>query len=172
MKRKVITFLMIVICFLIQSTILNHFRLGFIKPNLLLVVVSSLGFIRGRKTGLWVGLVCGLFADVFWGNLLGFYTLIYVVIGYVNGMFRRLFYDEDIKLPLALVAMSEFLYGVIVYVCMFMLKGEFEFTYYLFNIILPELIYTVLATLIMYQIILRINRKLEEEEQRSASRFV
>jgi rod shape-determining protein MreD len=146
--------------------------LGSIKPNLLLILVSSLGFIRGKKSGMRVGLVCGLFADVFWGNLLGFYTLIFIVIGYINGMFRRLFYDEDIKLPLLLVGMSEFIYGVIIYICMFMLKGEFNFGYYLFNIILPELIYTVLATLVLYQIILRINRKLVNEEQRSASRFV
>ncbi|MFR5316662.1 MAG: rod shape-determining protein MreD, partial [Sellimonas intestinalis] len=33
-------------------------------------------------------------------------------------------------------------------------------------------LYTVILTLIVYQIILRINRKLVEEEKRSASRFV
>ena len=172
MKRKVMTFLVILICFLVQSTILETFELGSVRPNLLLIVVTAFGFIRGKKTGMWVGVVCGLFADIFWGNLLGFYTLIYVIIGFVNGTFRRLFYDEDIKLPLALVGMSEMIYGVIVYVCMFMLQGEFEFSYYLFHIILPELVYTVLVTLVLYQIILYINRKLEEEEQRSASRFV
>ena len=138
----------------------------------MLIVVTAFGFIRGKKTGIWVGVICGLFADVFWGNLLGFYTLIYVIIGYINGAFRRLFYDEDIKLPLALVGMSEMLYGIMVYFCMFMLQGEFDFFYYLFHIILPELVYTVLVTLILYQLILCFNRKLEEEEQRSASRFV
>jgi len=172
MKRKFITFLVIIICFLIQSTMLNSFKLGSIQPNLLLIVVSSFGFIRGKKTGMWVGFVCGLIADVFWGNLLGFYTMIFVIIGYINGMFRRLYYDENIKLPLILVSMSELLYGCIVYVCMFMLKGEFNFSYYLFHIILSELVYTVLVTLVLYKIILLINHKLEEEEQRSASRFV
>lgn len=172
MKRKAMTFLTILICFLIQSTILANIELGTVRPNLLLIVVTAFGFIRGKKTGIWVGVICGLFADVFWGNLLGFYTLIYVIIGYINGSFRRLFYDEDIKLPLALVGMSELIYGIMVYFCMFMLQGEFDFIYYLFHIILPELVYTVLVTLVLYQIILRFNRRLEEEEQRSASRFV
>lgn len=172
MKRKVMTFLVILMCFLIQSTILEIFELGLIRPNLLLVVVTAFGFMRGKKTGIWVGFVCGLLADVFWGDLLGFYTLIYVIIGYINGSFRRLFYDDDIKLPLALVGMSEMIYGLIIYFCMFMLQGEFEFLYYLFHIILPELVYTVLITLVLYQIILYINHRLEEEEQRSASRFV
>ncbi len=172
MKRKVITFLIIIVCFLIQSTLLTNIQLGSIKPNLMLILVSAFGFIRGKKTGMSVGLVCGLLTDVFWGDLLGFYTLIYIIIGYINGMFRRLFYDEDVKLPVALVSLSELIYGVFVYVCLFMLKGEFNFAYYLFHIILPELVYSALATLVLYQIILNINNKLVTEEQRSASRFV
>ena len=94
------------------------------------------------------------------------------MIGYVNGMFKRLFYDEDIKLPIALIAASELAYGVITYVGVYMLNGDFHFGTYLLHIIIPELVYTILATLILYQIILQINRKLDAEEQRSASRFV
>ena len=54
---------------------------------------------RGRKEGMAVGVICGLLTDVFWGNTIGFYILLYTVIGYLNGTFERLFYDEDIKLP-------------------------------------------------------------------------
>ena len=53
-----------------------------------------------------------------------------------------------------------------------MLRGDFAFLTYLANIILPELVYTILVTLVLYQIILYVNKKLEEEEQRSASKFV
>jgi len=55
---------------------------------------------------------------------------------------------------------------------MFMLRGEFDFVYYLMHVIIPELIYTVGVTLILYQLILWINQKLEAEEKRSASKFV
>ncbi len=54
-----------------------------------------------------VGVICGLLTDVFWGNTIGFYILLYTVIGYLNGTFERLFYDEDIKLPLVLISGSE-----------------------------------------------------------------
>ena len=89
-----------------------------------------------------------------------------------NGFFQRVFYDEDIKLPLALIAGSEFLYGMVIYVLLFMLKSDFHFLNYLRHVIMPELVYTILVTLVLYQIILHINRRLEEEEKRSASRFV
>ena len=110
--------------------------------------------------------------DVFWGNTLGFYTLLFSVIGYMNGSFRRLFYDDDIKLPIALIAISELIYGLVTYFCMYLLQGDFAFEAYLRQIIMPELVYTILVTLILYQIILHINKKLEAEEQRSASKFV
>ena len=119
-----------------------------------------------------VGTISGLLVDIFWGQLLGFHTLLYTVIGYLNGSFERLFYDEDVKLPIVLISASEFLYGICIYVFVYMLQGDFAFGTYLFSIIIPELVYTILVTLILYQVILHINRKLESEEQRSASKFV
>ena len=103
--------------------------------------------------------------------MIGFYALIYTMIGYFNGLFRKRYYDEDIKLPLILITGSELLYGVI-YATMFMMRNRFDFIYYLKRIIMPELMYTLLITLVLYQIILHINRRLTEKEKRSASKFV
>lgn len=172
MKRKIITFCIIIICFLLQSTVFSKLTFASIRPNLMIIVVSSFGFMRGKKTGMIVGFFAGIMADIFWGNVLGFYALIFTVLGYLNGCFKRLFYDEDIKLPLVLIAGSELAYGLIVYFCFFLMQGDFRFSHYLVHVILPELVYTILVTLVLYQIILYINRKLETEEQRSASRFV
>ena len=172
MKRKIVTGLIILICFLLESTIFHKLTFASISPNLMIIVVSSFGFMRGKKTGMTVGFASGLLVDLLWGNMLGFHMLIFTVIGYLNGTFERLFYDEDIKLPIILITASELIYGLIIYGCMYMLQGDFLFGNYLFHIILPELVYTILVTLIVYQIILKINRKLESEEQRSASRFV
>ena len=172
MKRKVITFFIILISFLLQSTLFVKLKFGAVSPNLMLVVTSSFGFMRGHKSGIAVGAISGLLVDIFWGQLLGFHTLLYTVIGYLNGSFERLFYDEDVKLPIVLISASEFLYGICIYVFVYMLQGDFAFGTYLFSIIIPELVYTILVTLILYQVILHINRKLESEEQRSASKFV
>lgn len=172
MKRRLITFLIILLCFLLESTIFGRLAFASVKPNLLIIVTASFGFMRGKKTGMTVGIISGLFMDLFWGSTLGFYTLLFAVLGYINGCFRRLFYDEDIKLPIALITASELIYGLVLYICFYMLQGDFSFGGYLIKIIMPELVYTILVTLVLYQIILHINRKLETEEQRSASKFV
>lgn len=172
LKRKLIYMAIIVIAFLLESMLLPHLALASITPNLMLIVTASIGFMRGNKEGLFVGFFGGLLLDVFFGGYLGIYALIYAILGYCNGFFKRMFYEDDIKLPLVLISISDFIYGVVTYITRFMLNGDFRFFYYLKKIIIPEMLYTLLVTFIFYNIILRINQKLEAEEQRSASKFV
>lgn len=172
LRRKLAVFLIIAICFLLQSTLFQALAFASISPNLLIVVTSSFGFMRGRKEGMWIGFFCGLLLDIFFGSVIGFYALIYSYIGYVNGFFRKMFFPDDIKLPLILIALSDFSCNVMVYLFLFFLRGKFRFNYYLLHIILPELVYTILITIVMYFIILKVNQRLEMIERRSASKFV
>lgn len=172
MKRKLITVCIIIACFVLECTVFQRISFASITPNLMIIVTSSFGFMRGKRDGMMVGFLSGLLIDIMFSDLIGFYTLIYTVLGYANGFFRKIFYDDDIKLPLILIATSDFLYGNIVCIFMFIMRSRFDYFYYLKSIIFPELIYTILVTLILYQLILQINKKLESEEQRSASKFV
>ena len=172
MKRKLITVCIIIACFVLECTVFQRISFASITPNLMIIVTSSFGFMRGKREGMMVGFLSGLLIDIMFSDLIGFYTLIYSVLGYANGFFRKIFYDDDIKLPLILIATSDFLYGNIVCIFMFIMRSRFNYFYYLKSIIFPELIYTILVTLVLYQLILQINKKLEAEEQRSASKFV
>ena len=171
-KRFLITAVIIIAAYLLQCTVFSSLELAGIKPNLLIIVTASFGFMRGSREGVLVGFVSGLLADIQFGDMIGFYALIYLLVGYINGMFQRLYFDEDIKLPLFLIAISEFLYGIIVYFLTYLMRSDFNFLLYLNKIILPELIYTIVITLGLYPLILFINHKLEAEEKRSASKFV
>ena len=96
LRRKLAVFLIIAICFLLQSTFFQALAFASISPNLLIVVTSSFGFMRGRKEGMWIGFFCGLLLDIFFGSVIGFYALIYSYIGYVNGFFRKMFFPDEI----------------------------------------------------------------------------
>ena len=172
MKRKLVTAGIILVCFLLNSSIFSYLKIGQITPNIMVVVTASFGFMRGKKEGLLVGFFSGLLIDFYSGGILGSYALLYSILGYLNGLFQRLFYDEDIKLPLALIASSELIYGLAVFIFSFVMRSRFHFGNYLIGIIIPELLYTVLITFFLYPVILMINRQLEEKEKRSASKFV
>ncbi|MCI8614422.1 rod shape-determining protein MreD [Parablautia intestinalis] len=172
MKRFIVCVFLIILCFLFQTTVFKGIALGGIVPNLMIILTASFGFMRGEKTGLIMGFFCGLLADIFFGNVLGLNAMIYMYIGYTNGKFNRIFFPEDIKLPLALILVSDLAYGFLYYITLFLMRSRFHIEYYFLHIILPEVVYTILITLLLYPLVLWLNKKLEESEKRSARKFV
>lgn len=165
MLRKITVAAFIIVCFVLQCSVFNSLAFAGIVPNLLIIATSSFGFMRGEGEGLVIGFFCGLLNDIFFGGFLGFYALIMMYIGYLNGKFSRIFYPEDIKLPIALIVVSDLSYGIICYVLTFMLRGRFQFSYYFTHIILPEMLYTIVVTLVLYPVMLKMNDGLEKFEK-------
>ena len=64
MKRKIVIALMILLCFLLQSTVFQALAIGSISPNLMIILTASFGFMGGRKEGMIVGFFCGLLEDI------------------------------------------------------------------------------------------------------------
>lgn len=171
MRRKIVLFIIIAVCFLLQTTIFQVLSFADIAPNLLIIVVSAFGFMRGKKEGLWIGFFCGLLVDIFFGFYLGGYALLYMYIGYVNGLFQKRFYPDDIKLPMILIGSSDVLCNLVIYVVLFLFRSRFKFWYYLTAVIIPEFVYTMVITIFLYFILLKINQSLEEHEKRRAIKF-
>lgn len=165
MRRRIITALLVLVCFLLQSTLFQTLSFAGIVPNLLVILTASLGFLRGEREGMAVGFFSGLLVDIFFGRQFGFYSLLYLSLGYGSGLFHMMFYDEDIKLPMIWTAAADLLYGLCVYFFQFVLRSRFAFDYYLVHIILPELVYTVLVTIVIYRPIRALYRWLEEKEE-------
>ncbi|WP_026660202.1 rod shape-determining protein MreD [Butyrivibrio sp. AC2005] len=172
MRRFFITVLSILISFILQTTVFRALDFSGIVPNLMIIVTSSYAFMRGDKSGMVIGMFCGFLVDIFFGSYLGFYALIYMYIGFIIGKFNKIFFPENILLPLALIVSSDFLFGFICYVLLFMFRNKFDIGYYMINVIFPEAVYTALLAIVIYPVLIKINTSLEDVEQRSAKKFV
>lgn len=171
MKRKIVIAVIIIVCFLLQCTVFQSLEIASVSPNLLIVVTAAFGFMRGQKEGLFVGFFCGILLDLLSGNVLGFYALIYMFAGFLNGFFKRIFFPDEVRLPVILIALSDFGCNLVIYFILFWFRGRFAFGYYLMHVILPELVYTMVVAILLYFILLKINQKLEEIERRSETKF-
>ncbi len=161
MKKFICAFILIILSFCLQTTLFKWISFGGIVPNLLIILTASYGFMRGDKAGLLVGFFCGLLSDIFFGSFIGLNAIFYMYIGYLNGKFHQVFYEDDVKLPLVLILTSDLVYSLAYYVIMFLLRARFDFSYYFLNIILPEAIYTIAVTLIFYPLLLVIHKLLD-----------
>ena len=159
MKKVIIAVLMVWLTFILQSSVFSRINIGGIVPNLMIILTACFGFMEGELAGLLVGFGCGMLTDVFFGSFNGFYALIYMYLGYMSGKFCNIFYPEDVKLPLALIISTDLLYGLSCYVFLFLLRGRFEMGFYFGHIIVPEVIVTMIMTLVMYPVILFIHNK-------------
>ena len=171
MKRSITIGIIIVVCFLLQSTVFHFLELAGVVPNLLLIVTMSFGLMRGRREGLLVGFFSGLLIDIFFGSILGPYAFIYMTLGYGNGFFHRIYYVEDVLLPMTMITLNDLIYNVIVYIVFFLMRNRLDFPTYFMDVVLPEMIYTILITLFFYKILARINlrlKRVKEAEQLSA----
>lgn len=165
MKRCITIGIIIIICFLCQTTVFHFIELSGVVPNLLLIVTMSFGLMRGRREGLLVGFFSGLLVDMFFGTVMGPYAFIYMTLGYINGFFHRIYYVEDVLLPMIMIMLNDFTYNIIVYIAFFMLRNKLNFLDYLGKIILPEMIYTILITLFFYKLLVRINLRLKKANE-------
>lgn len=165
MKRCITIGFIIIICFILQSTLFHYLALAGVVPNLLLIVTMSFGLMRGRKEGMLVGFFSGLLIDIFFGTVLGPYALIYMTMGYTNGFFHRIYYVEDVLLPMLMISLNDFIYNVVIYLIYFLLRNRLDFGEYLITLILPEMLYTILITLFFYKLLVRINLRLKKSKE-------
>lgn len=166
MKKVITTVILIFISFILQSTVFRAIAIQGIVPNLLIILTACTGFMQGERYGVFTGFFCGLLMDIFFFDIIGFYALLYMYIGYMNGLFHNIFYPDDIKLPLIMITVSDLLYSLVVYMLLFLLRSRFDFGYYFLNIILPELVYTIFVAVIFYPLLLLILDLFRRAEKR------
>lgn len=171
-KQITINIILIVLAYVVQTCVFPLIPFFAVYPNLMLILIFSFGFIRGSNAGIIYGVLAGLLLDLSSGGALGFYTLFYIWMGYLNGICTKYYYEDYITLPLVLCAVNEFAYNIYLYLFGFLVRGRLNFGYYLVNIMIPETIFTVVTTLVVYRLFLFISRKLEEMEKRRDTTIV
>ena len=156
----------IIICFVLQSSLYQFFNLANVMPNLLLILVVSTAYMRGRSSGLIIGFFSGLLIDIMFGSLFGLYALFLMVIGYAAGYTHKIYSKDDYALPLILIAVADFVYQFLYYIFEFLLRGKLDILFYMRKIIIPEIIYTVAAATVVYKLLHIINNRLDRNENK------
>ena len=153
LRIVLLVFIIIISCFILQTSILPMILSSDITPNLMIIVTASYGFMFGDRKGMCIGLVCGLLSDIYFGPLIGFEAGVYAIIGYFSGKFQKILYVEDLAFPLSLIAVCDFVYGLLTFVFLFAMRNRLFMRAFLMQRMLPEMVYTLLAALPLYPLL-------------------
>lgn len=165
MKRFIWNICIILICFLLQSTLFQYLALADAVPNLVLIVIVSIGYMHGRMTGMIAGIFSGFLIDCHSGSVLGLYMLFYLVIGYLCGIFHQVYDQNDYTIPIFMVGIADILYNFFFYICEFLLRSRLNFWGYLRKVFLPDMVYTVLISIFLYKLLHNVNTYFTHQEE-------
>ncbi|MDO5410225.1 MAG: rod shape-determining protein MreD [Lachnospiraceae bacterium] len=172
MKKYGLMFGFITAVFLIQINVFPSIDMIHISPNLLIIVIAGYGLSKGHKEGLIAGIYCGILMDSVYGNILGYYVLPYMYIGYICGYFRKYLYDDNYITPALLCGASDLAMGIYIFVFSFALRNRLNIGFYLWHIMLPEVIYTVIISLILFRVQIIVNKKIDIWVKKRGRRIV
>lgn len=165
MKRWIGTLILIFTGYLLQTTLLQGIRIAGIAPNILIILLVAVAYRYGKISGMITGFLIGLLIDLVEGDIIGLYSLIYMVVGYLTGFANKIYFHDDTTMPVFLVAFGDFSYNFMIYALGFLLRNRLHFFFYLRSVILPEMLYTVVLSIFIYRFLHKLLRALEPKGQ-------
>lgn len=169
---RVISFAAIIIInFVLQSTLFPELALLGVTPDTALVIIVSYGILRGDIEGAIFGMVTGLVHDMLTGLFIGIFALLGFLTGYFCGKPFKDFFKDNYFLPFIIVVMASVAYQTALYITTVMFTAQMDFLTYATTIILPKTVYTASLSIPIYSFMHFVNARIERHERNISSLF-
>lgn len=123
------SFLIFLAVFILQSTVLNYFRIFDISPDLILCLVIIFSFLYEGYHGAIYGVAFGFVFDICFGKVIGIAPFSYFAVALVCiGMKRYLYKDSMISI-LIVSSVGTAVYALVYWSLCSMLGGAADFSY-------------------------------------------
>lgn len=161
MRSKIILYIILIFAFVTtQVTFLNHINIFGVTPNIVIILIVSISLLEGRIHGSAVGFFTGLCLDAVIGIALGFQALLGMLLGLALGNINKRFFKENIFVMAICAFISTILYESAITFASNLYGLEINILITLKTIILPEAIINSILGLILFFIIVQIDRKI------------
>ena len=164
--KKFLSILLIIVSFLIiyfiQSNFFTWFTIANVKPNLFVIFILCIGLFAGKKLGLIFGIIFGFFIDVVIVRQIGISGIMLGLIGLLGEYLDKNFSKESRITIMLMIAASTAIYEIGGYIFnMIALDINVEILQFV-RILIIEVIYNLLITIVIYPLIQKIGHALEE----------
>lgn len=166
MKRTFIyigIFITFILIYFLQSNLFVWFNIMGVKPNLFVILVMFCGLFTGKTSGLICGTIFGILLDLFIQIDVIVEPVMLGTLGIVSGIVAKNFSKENRLNIMIMVIIATFVYEIGVYLLQLLLYDiQIELLAFL-KILIIEVLYNAMITIIIYPIIQYFGRKIEEK---------
>lgn len=151
-----ILLLVVLVNFILQSTILPYMPILGVVPNISLLVVITISLYKGKLYGGIIGIIIGLIQDILFSPIIGLNAFIFFFAGYLIGLIENKLIKDNIIIPILLSIIGTLYYNFTYYIFMFFLSHEIEFLSFAKDVLLIETIYNSVLIVPIYIIFSKI----------------
>lgn len=164
--KKAISIVILIISFFVlyflQANFFTWFSIAGVQPNLFVIFILFIGLFAGKKLGLTLGVIFGLFLDIVIGRQIGISCIMFGIIGIIGEYFDNNFSKESRITIMLMITGSTIIYEVACYIFnIISLSINVEIISFI-KILLLEVIYNLIITIVIYPIMQRLGHILEE----------
>ncbi|MBO6061437.1 MAG: rod shape-determining protein MreD [Clostridia bacterium] len=107
--RKWLLAIFLVLCFYIDNVLFGFIGVHWLRPDVMLALVVSLGVLAGPAAAGAAGFVLGLVTDIFFNKIVGLTGLTLMLSGCAAGLFYRKFYADNLIIPTVTAMVCSFI---------------------------------------------------------------
>lgn len=164
--RKVISIIVLIITFFllyfVQSNFFTWLTIGGIQPNLFIIYVLMIGLFAGKKLGIILGIIFGFYIDVIIGRQIGISGIMLGIVGGIGELLDKNFSKESRVTIMLMIASCTAIYEIGCYLFnVITLEMNLEIIAFI-KILLVEIIYNLIITIIIYPLIQKAGHALED----------
>lgn len=148
--------LIIIVNFILQSTIIPYFSVFDVVPNTGIIIVVIIALLKGKKLGASAGLLTGFLQDIIFGPVVGVNAFIYFFVGYLIGMTENKFSKDNMLLPVIMTIVSTAGYHFFYHLFMFFLNYNVSLSVIFKDIVISEMIYNSLVSILLFKLLSKI----------------
>jgi rod shape-determining protein MreD len=152
------SFFLLLLAFILQTTIMNHFNINGVTPNLILSYIVILTFLFGGYDGIIFGILFGLVLDIGLSPIIGISALCNLVAALFCLEMRRYLYKDNMLSIVIVSVLSTICYALIFWGTTSLFGIHFDFSH-LLKMQGIAIVYNGIVGIILYVIISRRNRK-------------
>ena len=166
MKRVIINISLIltaILFYILQANLFNWFTIAKVMPNIFIIFVLFIGLFGNKTMGTIYGLVIGMFLDLVIGTKVGIYCIGFGLIGFLATTFDKNFSKDSRMTIMVMVMVATAIFEIFSYILNYLFSSiNIEIINFV-RILVIEIIYNVILTIILYPLIQKAGYYIENE---------
>ena len=159
-----LTFLMLFVVTLLQSTVMSRITIVGVHPDLMLMVVTSWSLLRGTQEGMLWALSGGVSMDLLSGARFGLHSLALLIVSFATGFGERAIFRFEILTPVLVIPVATLGYQLALMGGLFLFGWPVAWETYATAVVLPSMLVNTICMPVVYLIVRVLHRHTYREE--------